>query len=136
MKQTFKLKNGDILFDEDKIIIHDDARKQKWIVLFMILLPVIYAVSIFLKSYKTGSLFDFWYGLILSLLGAPFLTILFLRSVRREIHLKDVKSMKIKQRFGNPHLDIKLNSNRLRRVNDLQNAEELEKYIETNLDTK
>ena len=29
MIQTFKLKKGEILFDEDKIIIKDDAKKQQ-----------------------------------------------------------------------------------------------------------
>lgn len=32
MTQTFKLKKGEILFDQDKITIKDDAKKQKWIV--------------------------------------------------------------------------------------------------------
>ena len=131
---TFK--KGEILFDDDKIIINDDARKLKWIVTLMILLPAIYAILTFLKSYKSGDQFDFWYGLLFSLLCIPLLTLLLLRSVRSEISLSDVKSMKIKQRFRNKYLDIKLNSNRLRRVNDLQNAEQLEKYIETNLNTK
>jgi hypothetical protein len=30
MKLTFKLKVGEILFDEDNIILKDDAKKQKW----------------------------------------------------------------------------------------------------------
>ena len=135
MKQTIKLKKGEILFDEDKIIIHDDARKQKWMVSLMILLPAIYAILIFWKSFKNGTQFDFWYGLLFSLLCIPLLTILLLRSVSSEISLNNVKSMKIKQRFGNKYLDIKLNSNRLRRVNDLQSVEELEKFIATNFDT-
>ena len=58
MKQTFKLNKGEILFDEDKIIINDDARKQKWMVSLMILLPAIYAILIFWKSFKYGSQFD------------------------------------------------------------------------------
>ena len=135
MKQTFKLNKGEILFDEDKIIINDDARKQKWMVSLMILLPAIYAILIFWKSFKNGTQFDFWYGLLFSLLCIPLLTILLLRSVSSEISLNNVKSMKIKQRFGNKYLDIKLNSNRLRRVNDLQSVEELEKFIATNFDT-
>ena len=58
MKQTFKVKKGEILFDEDKIIIHDDARKQKWMVSLMVLLLAIYAILTFLKSYKNGNQFD------------------------------------------------------------------------------
>lgn len=136
MRQTFKLTKGEILFDEDKIIIKDDAKKQKWMVSMLILLPAIYAILTFLKSYKTGNEFDFWYGLILGLIGILFLPLVLLMSVRSEISLKEVKSMKIKQRFGSKFMDIKLNSNRLRRVNGLENIKELEQYIHTNFNTK
>lgn len=136
MKQTFKLKKGEILFDDDKIIITDDARKQKWIVSLMILLPAIYAILTFLKSYKTGDQFDFWYGLLLSFLCIPALTLLLLRSVRSEISLSDVKSIRIKQRFRNIFLDIKLTSNRLRRVSEITDSMELEKFIKTNFGLK
>ncbi len=136
MKQTFKLKKGEILFDDDKIIITDDARKQKWIVSLMILLPAIYAILTFLKSYKTGDQFDFWYGLLLSFLCIPALTLLLLRSVRSENSLSDVKSIRIKQRFRNIFLDIKLTSNRLRRVSEITDSMELEKFIKTNFGLK
>ena len=136
MKHTFKLKKGEILFDNDKIIIKDDAKIQKWYSSLITGMGTMVLILNFLKSYKTGTQFEFWFELLFIVLGIPLLTILLLRSVRSEIALKDVKSMKIKQRFGNKYLDIKLNSNRLRRVNDLQNAEELEKYIATNFDTR
>ncbi len=38
MKQTFKLEKGEILFDEDKIIIKDDAKRQKWSISLIICL--------------------------------------------------------------------------------------------------
>ena len=136
MKQTFKLKKGEILFDNDKIIIKDDAKKQKCYSSLITGMGTMVLILNFLKSYKTGAQFEFWFELIFIVLGIPLLTILLLRSVKSEIALNDVKSLKIKQRFGNKFLDIKLNSNRLRRVIDLQNAEELEKYIATNFDTK
>ena len=136
MKQTFKLKKGEILFDDDKIIITDDARKQKWIVSLMILLPAIYDILTFFKSYKTGDQFDFWYGLLLSFLCIPALTLLLLRSVRSENSLSDVKSIRIKQRFRNIFLDIKLTSNRLRRVSEITDSMELEKFIKTNFGLK
>jgi len=44
--------------------------------------------------------------------------------------------MKIKQRFDNKFLNIKLANNRLRRVSELLNAEEPEKYPATNYDKK
>ena len=136
MSQTFNLLKGEILFDEDKIIIKDDAKKQKWMTAFLILLPSIYAIRIFVKSYQTGDQFDYWYGSILGLLGILFLTWVLLKSVRSEILLNEVESMKIKQRFRNKILVIKLKNNRRRQVDDMENADALEQYIKTNFHIK
>ncbi|MCL6101812.1 MAG: hypothetical protein M1292_04890 [Bacteroidetes bacterium] len=136
MRQTFKLKKGEILFDEDKIIIKDDAKMQKWSSSLITFMGIMILILFFLKSYKTGAQFDFWFELIFILLGILLLTILLLRSVKSDIALNEVKSMKIKQVFGNKFLDIKLVNNRLRRVSDIQNAKELEKYVAINFDTK
>ena len=136
MKQTFKLKKGEILFDEDKIIIEDDAKKQKWIFTAILCLGIIYGFSSFLKYYKTGDQFDVWFGLLIAVLDILILTIWLLRSVKSEISLKEVKSIKLKQRFNNKFLDIRLETNRLRRVSRVENASELEEYIETNFRTK
>jgi len=136
MKQTFKLKKGEILFDEDKIIITDDAKKQKWMLSLIISFGTIYGIETFLKYFKTGDNFDFWYGLIIGLVGIFTLIMWLLRSVRSEISLDEVKSMKVKQRIRNKFLDIKLKNNRLRRVIRVDNMEELNKYIETNIKTK
>jgi len=132
MGQTFRLLKGEILFDEDKIIIKDDAKKQKWMLALLILLPSIYAIRTLLKSYQTGDQFDYWYGSILGLLGILFLAMVLLKSVRSEISLKEVESLKIKQRFSHKFLVIKLINNRLRQVDDIENEDALEQYIKTN----
>jgi hypothetical protein len=136
MKQTFKLKKGEILFDNDKIFIKDDARFQKWSSSSITGMGTLYYIVTFLKSFKTGVQFDFWVGLIFILIGIPITTLLLLRSVKSEISLNEVKSMRIKQRFGNDFLDIKLVNNRIRRVCDINDSEELEKFIEANFDGK
>jgi len=135
MKQTFKLKKGEILFEEDKIIINDDAKKQKWMLSLIICLGTIYGIETFLKYFKTGDNFDFWNGLIIGLVGILTLIIWLLRSVRSEISLDEVKSMKVRQRNGNKFLDINLKNNRLRRVIRVNNETELKEYIETNFRT-
>lgn len=135
MKQTFKLKKGEILFDEDKIIIQDDAKKQKWMLSLIICFGTIYGIETFLKHFKIGDNFDFWYGLIIALVGILTLIIWLLRSVRSEISLDEVKSMKVRKRNGNKFLDINLKNNRLRRVIRVDNETELKEYIETNFRT-
>lgn len=135
MKQTFKLKKGEILFDEDKIFIKDDAKKQKWMLSLIICFGTIYGIGTFLKYFKTGDNFNFWYGLIIGLVGILTLILWLLRSVRSEISLDEVKSMKVRQRNGNKFLDINLKNNRLRRVIRVDNETELKAYIETNFRT-
>jgi hypothetical protein len=109
MKQTFKLIKGEILFENDKIIIKDDAKKQKWLSVFSPFIGILIMTSICLRSYKTGELFRFWFEFIFLLLGILILTILFLKSVKSEISLSEVKSIRIKQGFySNNFLDIKL----------------------------
>lgn len=133
MSQTFKLLKGEILFDEDKIIIKDDAKKQKWMWAFLLLLTTIYAIRGLVRSYQTSDQFDYWYGSILGLLGILFLALILLKSVRSEISLKEVDSIKIKQRFSHKFLVIKLKNNRLRQVDNIENTEALEQYIKTNV---
>ena len=43
------------------------------------------------------------------------------------------KSIKIKRRFSNEFLDIRLKNNILRRVIRIENSQELEKYIKSNI---
>ena len=136
MKQTFKRNKGEILFEGDKIIIKDDAKKRKWSSSLLTGLGTLYFIETFLKSLKTGDQFDFWLGLIFILIGISILTLSLLRSTKSEISLNEVKSMRIKQKFGNDFLDIKLVTNRIRRVSDISDSDELEKFIETNFDGK
>ena len=137
MKQTFKLKEGEILFDKDKIIIKDDAKKQKWLSSLSPFIGIMIMINLSLKSYKTGEQFRFWVEFIYILLGILILTILLLRSVKSDISLNDVKSMRIKQGiFCNNFLDIKLVNNRVRRVINVKKAKELGKFIATNFDYK
>ena len=136
MTQTFKLKKGEITFENDKITISDDAKKQKWILTAILCFGAIYGFLTLLRSYKTGDQTFLWFGLLLCLLNILVLIPWFLRSVRSQISLDEVKSMKVRQRNGNKFLDINLKNNRLRRVIRVDNSDELNQYIEMNISTK
>ena len=136
MSQTFKLLKGEILFDDDKIIIKDSAKKEKWMLALLFFLPSIIAIRSFVRSIQTGDQFDYWYGSILGLLGILLLAMVILKSVRSEISLKEVDSMKIKQRFSHKFLVIKLKNNLRRQVDDIENTDALEQYIKTNIHIK
>ena len=136
MKQTFKLKKGEILFDEDKIIITDDAKKQKWILTTILCFGAIYGFLTLSRFYNTGDQTSLWFGLLICLLNILVLIPWLLRSVRSQITLDEVKSMNVRQRSGNKFLDINLKNNRLRRVIRVDNSDELNQYIDLNIRTK
>jgi hypothetical protein len=136
MKQTFKLKKGEIVFDEDKIIIKDDAKKQKWMLSLIFCSGTFIGIMFFLKYFKTGDQFEYRSALLAGLINILGLIISLLRSVRSEIPLIELKSLKLNQRFNNEFLDINLKNNRLRRVNQVDNIEELDQFIETNISPK
>lgn len=134
MIQTFKLKKGEISFDRDKIIIFDNARKQKRKTLLTSTSWTFFGIMSVLRYMQTGDHFLLWTGLIIGI--GHFLKIIFtlLRTVQNEISLKEVKSIKVKQRLGNKFLDINLKTNRPRRVFHVENSDLLN-YVETNFKT-
>jgi hypothetical protein len=136
MKQTFKLKKGKISFDENSIIIKDHAKKQKWSLLLILFTGTFYGISTLWSYFKSGDQPELWVGLFISLLNLLGLTLWLFRSVRNEISLSEVRSINFNQRFSNQFLDIKLNSNRLRRVTCADNETELKGFIETNFQSK
>jgi len=132
MTQTFKLKKGKISFDNDKIIINDAAKKYRLLMLMMSGFGSIFGIGFALNSLRSDEQIKLWLGLLICLLSISGLIMWLLRSVRSEISLREVKSIKLNQKFSNKFLDIRLKSNRLRRVIRLDNKTELEEFIETN----
>jgi hypothetical protein len=132
MKQTVKLKKGEILFDDDKIIIKDDAKKQRNMTLFSSSMWTIYGTLSVLRYFKTGDQFLLWTGLVIGIAHFVIFILNLRRTVKSEIPFDGIKSLKVKQRFSNEFLDIKLKNSRLRRVILADNETELEEYIETN----
>jgi hypothetical protein len=134
MTQTFRLKKGEILFENDKIIISDKVKIQRFMTLLTsgawMIIGIISAVKYQHSNDKTTNLLWIALGIINFLLFVATIS----RSTKSLILLDDVKSIKVKQRFNNSFLDIKLKNNRLRRVSQIEDTEELEEYIETYYD--
>ncbi len=133
--QTFKLKKGEIIFDSDKIIIVDDAQKQKRLRLFTSSMWTFFGMISVLRYLKTGDQFLLWTGLTIGI--GHFIIVVFtlFLTVKSEISLTDIKSIKVRQHSCNRFLNIKLKNNKLRRVISVDNTD-LVDYIETNFDTK
>jgi hypothetical protein len=131
MAQTFRLKKGEILFENDKIIISDKAKIQRYMSLFTSGIWMLIAMKYILKLGQSNadSLDSFW--IFLGVINLLLFVANLLRSSKSIIFVDEVKSLQVKQRLNNKFLDIKLNDHRLRRVNQIEDSEELKEYIET-----
>jgi hypothetical protein len=136
MTQIFKIKNGEISFETDKVSISDDFKKQNLINLFSIGIWTIYGTVSVLRYFKTGDQFLLWTGLFIGVTHFLIFILNLFRSNQNEILFDDIKSIKVKQRFGNRFLDIRLKNNRLRRVIGVDNSKELEDYIKSNFENR
>ena len=126
---AFEIKKGKIVFEADQIVIADNARSQKLSMLFLIASSLLLGTAYFLGYLKKGDRIGLWLGVFLLLINIPAFFLMLLRSAKNEISLKEVKSMKIKHRFGNVILDIQLKNHRTRRVIEIFNPERLNEYI-------
>jgi hypothetical protein len=133
MAQTFKLKKGEISFENDKVRISDNSKKQNRMQLFSSAMWTVYGTISVLRYLKTGDQFLLWTGLFIGVAHFIIFVLNILRSNQTEISFDDIRSINVKQRFSNVFLDIKLKNNRVRRVIGIENSEEIEEYIKSNI---
>jgi uncharacterized membrane protein len=131
MNNTFELKKGKLVFEWDRIIITDNARVRRRIILYLlgatIILGIVFGIGHFIK----GEQYDTWLGFFTGLALCLALAATSYRSVQSEIYLHEVKSMKIKRSFSNDYLEIKLKNNINRMVVGIVNSNGLREFIET-----
>jgi hypothetical protein len=131
MTKTFKLKKGEVLFEDDKIIISDKATIQKYMRLIISLIWILAGIKSVLRPGQSDDMFMRSLWIFIATLNIIVFVVTILRSTKSVILYEDVKFIQVKQRFNNKFLDIRLKNNRLRRVNQIEDTEELEEYIET-----
>ena len=131
MDNTFELKRGKLVFEQDKIVITDDAKRQKRArILSALFLLVMGAYEIYRFTQKSEDQF-LRSGLMVIGVGLILIVLALLVNVQNEIDLKEVKSLTVKRIFFKELLLIKLKNNRTRQVAGIYNAERLETYIQT-----
>ena len=133
MNNTFELSKGKIVFEPDRIVITDYARNEKITRVFTLTAGILLGVSYMVKYFKNNDPSDLRFGLLMGIPCLLPMVLVLLESVKSEIPLSEVKSLKIKRIFFKDHLYIKLTNNRFRRVSKILNAQRLEDYIITNL---
>jgi len=134
MTQTFKLKEGEISFESDRVKITDNSRKLNRIQLFSSGIWTIFGIISIFRYLNTGDQFVLWSGLFIGIVHFVIFVLNLLRSNQSEIIFYDIKLIKFKQRFGREFLDIKLKNNRFRRVIGIENSQNIKEYIESNID--
>jgi len=131
MNNTFELKKGKLVFEDDKIIISDNAayiRRTRFLSIGILLLMASVRVMTY---FKTGDMASLLFTLVFGTIGILVLVTEFFKSVQREIPMKEVKSMKIKRSLFREYLVIKFAGNKTRVVTGIFNAERLEEYVKT-----
>ncbi len=131
MDNTFELKKGKLVFEEDKIVITDNAKYERWYRLFSSTMLLLLGLSFTVQFMKTGEMSSLRLGLLF--VGACLVHYAFelFKSVQTEVFLKEVKSFKMNRVFFRDVLYIKLNNNKTRQVSGIFNTERLEEYFET-----
>jgi hypothetical protein len=97
---------------------------------------IIYGTFSVLRYFKTGDKFLLWAGLFIGIAHFVIFILNLFRSNQSDILFGDIKSIKVKQRFSNKFIDIKLKTDRLRRISGVDNSEGLEDYIKSNIDDR
>ncbi len=136
MNNTFELKKGKLVFEEDKIVISDNAayiRRSRILPLGILLLL---AFARLVRYFKSGDTSSLQFALIFGTIGILILVSEFFKSTQSEILLKEVSSIKIKRSLFREYLVIKFGSNKTRVVTGIFNAERLQEYIATIDDRK
>ncbi|MFM2291917.1 MAG: hypothetical protein RIS29_1730 [Bacteroidota bacterium] len=130
MTQTFRLRKGQISFVEDRIFIEDDAKRKKYMSLLSTGFYFIWGFSNMNKFARANEEFFFMLWFIFVILSLILFISTLFRATNGLIYYDNVKSMKVKRRFKNTLLDIKLDNHKYRRVIIMEDAEELKDFIE------
>jgi hypothetical protein len=131
MNNTFELKKGKLVFEDDKIVITDNAKNEKRYRLFSSSIMLLLGLSFLMKFMKTGETSSLSFGLLIGAAGLVNLAFEYFKSFQSEILFKDVKSIRLNKVFFKEILFIKLNNNKTRRVNGIYNTERLVEYMKT-----
>ena len=131
MDNTFELKKGKLVFEEDKIVITDNARYERRYRLISSSILILFGLYELIKYLGKSEMFSFRFGLLMGASGLVNLAFEYFKSSQNEIYYKDVKSLKVNRIFSSDVLFIRMHNNKTRRVNGIYNAERLAEYIQS-----
>jgi len=130
MAQTFRLKYGEIKFENDRICISDKAKNQKYVTLFTTGFWTLITLKNTFKYEQPTTDFFYFVWVTLGLLNIILFIATLFKSTKSIILMDEVNSIKLKRRLNTQFLEIRLKDNKLRRVGQIEEPEELEEYVE------
>ncbi|MGY6522350.1 MAG: hypothetical protein ACXIUD_11505 [Mongoliitalea sp.] len=125
--RTFYTEHGKIVFESDRILIEDNAKKEKISQMFIGFTGFLVGISQIYSSFQGEGWF--WFGVGICIINGGLIIAYFFRSIAPEIPFSQIKSIKVKNRLGIYHLDIKLQNMKSRHVNGSFSHETLQQYI-------
>ncbi|WOK06396.1 hypothetical protein RT717_25300 [Imperialibacter roseus] len=131
---TFPIGSGKISFEEDRIVVDDNVKTWYWLQLVSSSCWIAFG-TIYVSNFITGSgdYAALGLGLLVGLPHAVLFILTLKRSAKKEIALREVRSVRLRGRAGYRYLDIKLPDRRVRRVYQVdKDYDRLLEYVRVN----
>lgn len=123
-QNTFRLQNGELVLEAEKIVIHDDAKRQYSRRLFSSGMWSLYGTFVVLRHKEDFDAFIFWAGLLIGVAHFILFVLTLFQTPRNEIAWKEIQSVKVARPFRNKYISIRLRNGRARIVQPLKGKEE------------
>lgn len=115
---TFKIKSGQIEFTKSGIEIQDGQKKYFWIRLVTVLFWIGFASFNLNRELREPQFDYFWIGInaLLLVMNLTFLILTAFQSRKHSIAREEIVYIRMKERFNDAFMDVKLTDGKLRRV--------------------
>ncbi len=123
-QQTSKLKNGELTLDAEKLVIHDDVKRQYPRRLFSSGMWTLYGTFIVLRHKEDFDALIFWTGLFIGVAHFILFVLTLLQIPRNEIAWQEIQSVKVARPFRYKYISIRLRNGRSRILHPLAGKEE------------
>lgn len=138
MTTTLPIGKGELLLADDRILIKDNAKRDNRMAMVSSAMWTVFGILSVLRYMKGGDEFLLWSGVLIGFAHFALLIGYLFRTSKSELLHSEIRSVKLKSRFGRKFVDFVLESGRKRRVTSTELAtSELEAYLsEKNLQVK
>ena len=123
-QNTFRLKNGELVLDAEKIVVHDDVKRQYSRRLFSSGMWTLYGTFVVLRHKEDFDTLLFWTGLFIGVAHFILFVLTLFQTPRNEIAWQEIQSVKVARPFRNKYISVRLRNGRSRIVQPLKGKEE------------